>query len=104
MWGRNPTGPNFDGYVHMGTDFDSVFWDLGKGWAFLPAVSQTSSCSSGGRGGHFGTSSIIIIACVVGVVVFAAVAFLIRKLFVAARQRRRASMPAVGEKETQESA
>lgn len=99
MWGYD----GVDGYVHMGTDFDSVFWDLGKGWAFLPAVSTPSSCSSGGRE-HFGTSSIIIIVCVVGVVVFAAVAFLIRKLFVATRQHRRASMPGLGEKETQESA
>lgn len=102
MWGQS-NHDEVDGYVHMGTDFDSVFWNLGKGWAFLPSGSRASSCS-GGRGGHFGTSSIIIIVCVVGVVVFAAVAFLIRKLFVATRQHRRASMPGLGEKETQESA
>ena len=70
--------------------------------SFLPSGSRASSCS-GGRGGHFGTSSIIIIVCVVGVLVFAAVAFLIRKRFVATHQHHRASMPGL-EKETQESA
>ena len=52
---------------------------------------------------RMGSTSIIIIVCVVGVVVFAAVAFLIRKRFVATHQHHRASMPGL-EKETQESA
>ena len=93
--------------VAMGTNFDwSIFWNDPDRWSGLgmPHVQQPGSgCSGSGNNGRSASTSIIIIVCVVGVVVFAAVAFLIRKRFVATHQHHRASMPSL-EKETQESA
>ena len=114
MWGKQSGktggsgGGPLDGYVYRGTDIDSTTRELAKEWAFLPGSTQTKDCysssssSCSGRGQQASTS-IIIIVCVVGVVLFAAVAFLIRKRFVATHQHHRASMPGL-EKETQESA
>ena len=111
MWGESDMD-QVDGYVHFGTDFDLEGWGGSlvrrcPGWSSLstPLSPWDRDHGSGSSNGNdrFASTSIIIIVCVVGVVVFAAVAFLIRKRFVASHQHHRASMPGL-ESETQDSA
>ena len=79
-------------------------WGLHFSNAFQSALLINDGSGNSKKGTRLGSAaSIAIIVCVVGVVVFAAVAFLIRKRFVATHQHHRASMPSL-EKETQESA